>query len=474
MEIKVYLPEAKRSSHWNPFYCDLLVPPLFYHKLAVLMASLFCNYILAYLSGWCYHDGQSDCCPSALFCAPGSDHPAFILIRMPSNSRALYIGKALYFFMYAGLGIFFPFLNVYYKSIGLNGKQIGLIITLGPLIAIFAGPMWGLLGDKLGRLRLLLGIVILGSILSVLGLAMVTTFVTILGVVAVFNFFGCAIQPLVDSYNLSLLGEHRERYSEQRLWGTFGFLASSLFAGSVFEKVGLRYVFPGYALCLGLLLITLIWLPPTPTRMGRAVFKGFSQMLRQPVWIILSIAVVLVMIANNSWVNFLGITVKEMGAKDTLVGLMWSVGAFSEIPVMLFGTRLLRRLGAKRMMATGFLFYGIRLLLYAVMPVPEWVLGINIMQGLSFGFYWLGGVNYVGQITPDHLRATGMSMLASFYNIASVIAGPLIGSAFDSLGSSRLYLLAAVSAWTGLSIFVFGTLHLRRKNTLQAIEKTLS
>jgi PPP family 3-phenylpropionic acid transporter len=364
---------------------------------------------------------------------------------MPPNTRALFIGKVLYFFMFAGLGIFFPFLNVYYKSIGLSGKQIGLIITLGPLLII----------------------VILGSIISVLGLGLVSTFLAILGLAAVFNLFSCAIQPLVDSYNLSLLGTHRERYSEQRLWGTFGFLSSSIFSGSLFERIGLRFVFPAYAFCLGLLLITLIWLPPTTTHMGRTVFKGFTKMLRQPVWIVLSVAVILVMIANNCWVNFLGITVKEMGAKDSLVGWMWSVGAISEIPVMLYGTRLLQRLGAKRMMATGFFFYGVRLILYASMPIPEWVLGINVMQGLSFGFYWLGGVNYVSQITPDHLRATGQSMLASFFNIASVIAGPLIGTAFDTLGSSRMYLLAAVFAWTGLAIFIFGTLHLRRNAALQ-------
>ena len=79
----------------------------------------------------------------------------------------------------------------------------------------------------------------------------------------------------------------------------------------------------------GLLLFT-IWLPPAATRMGRTVFKGFTQMLRQPVWIILSVAVILVMIANNSWLNFLGITVIEMGATDSLVGWMWSVGVISE------------------------------------------------------------------------------------------------------------------------------------------------
>ena len=134
---------------------------------------------------------------------------------------------------------------------------------------------------------------------------------------------------------------------------------------------------------------------------------------------------------------------------------------------MIYGTRLLRKWGAKRVMALGFFFYGARLILYAVMPRPEWVLGINWIQGFSFGFYWVGAVNYVSQITPEHLRATGMSMLTSFFSIASVTAGPLIGSAYDNLGSSRLYLLGALIAWTGLLIFILGTLRLRRTAVLQ-------
>jgi MFS transporter, PPP family, 3-phenylpropionic acid transporter len=390
---------------------------------------------------------------------------------MPSSSRALFIGKAFYFFVYAALGIFVPFLNVYYKEIGLSGTRIGLINTLGPLIAIFAGPMWGLLCDRLGKLRLVLAGAILGAITSVLILGNVTGYLAILVLIAVFNLFACAIIPLIDSYNLTLLGEHRERYSQQRLWGTFGFLASTIFAGSIFERIGLHGVFYGYAICLGLLLATLAapWngeLPPVATRMGRAVFQGFSQMIRQPVWLVLSSAVILVMVANSSWVNFLGITVKGMGANDALVGRMWSVGAISEIPVMLYGTRLLRGWGAKKMIVTGFFFYGVRLLLYAWMPRPEWVFGINLLQGLSFGFYWVGGVNYVSQITPDHLRATGQSLLATFYNIASVTAGPIIGLLFDSLGSSRMYLIAAIVAWSGVLVFTLGTLRLRKKDAL--------
>jgi PPP family 3-phenylpropionic acid transporter len=163
------------------------------------------------------------------------------------------------------------------------------------------------------------------------------------------------------------------------------------------------------------------------------------------------------MFANNSWLNFLGITMKQMGASDGLVGTAWSLGAVAEVPVMWFGIRFIVRLGAKKMIALGFFFYGLRLFLYAIMPNPEWVLAINLLHGLSFGFYWLGGVNYVSQITPEALRATGQSLLATFFNIASLSAGPINGWMFDNYGSSRLYLVAALTAWMGVTLFASAT-----------------
>jgi hypothetical protein len=39
--------------------------------------------------------------------------------------------RLLYFFFYAGMGMFFSFINVYYLEIGLSGVQIGLLSTIG-------------------------------------------------------------------------------------------------------------------------------------------------------------------------------------------------------------------------------------------------------------------------------------------------------------------------------------------------------
>jgi hypothetical protein len=37
---------------------------------------------------------------------------------------------------------------------------------------------------------------------------------------------------------------------------------------------------------------------------------------------------------------------------------------------------------------------------------------------------------------------------------------------FDSLGSSRMYLIAAMVAWSGVLLFTLGTLRIRKKEAI--------
>ena len=253
--------------------------------------------------------------------------------------HSLRVGKSLYFFLFAAIGIFIPFLNVYYReNLNLSGAEIGLLGTLGPLIAIISAPLWGMLNDRIGRMRLLLSIVTIGAMLFAFLVGRMTNFVALMVMVAGFNLFVGAIMPLVDSFNLTLLGERREQYSNQRIWGTLGFLATSTFSGFLFGRIGLTYIFLAYILCLGAFLLSLMRLPRVQGEINRTVFQGLTQMMRQPVWIVLAISVILVMIANNSWINFLGIAIKQMGGSDALIGIAWSMGAFAELPIMWLGS----------------------------------------------------------------------------------------------------------------------------------------
>ena len=77
----------------------------------------------------------------------------------------------MYFIFYTGFGIYLPFINIYYRDIGLSGLEIGLINTLSPLVGMLSAPLWGVLNDRYGKTRVQLAIAVLGSILAGWGIA---------------------------------------------------------------------------------------------------------------------------------------------------------------------------------------------------------------------------------------------------------------------------------------------------------------
>jgi len=55
----------------------------------------------------------------------------------------------VYFFYYMALGAFLPFINLYYRGLGLTGVQIGVLAALPALAASPVALAWGVLADVL-------------------------------------------------------------------------------------------------------------------------------------------------------------------------------------------------------------------------------------------------------------------------------------------------------------------------------------
>lgn len=370
--------------------------------------------------------------------------------------RGLSIIKLLYFFFYAGLGVFIAFLNVYYQSIGLSGTQIGLINTFGPLVGIFGTTLWGMVSDRFGKIRLLLVFASLGVILAVTGLSAAQTFLWILLIACFFSLFHSAIFPLLDSTTLSLLGDRRERYGYYRVWGTIGFIVTSLLAGLVYQRFGLRVMFPAYTVVILAFLVASLGLPNQPIRLGGSLLYGMNQMIRKSAWIIFAASVLLLWVAASGTMAFLSITIKAMGGGEVLIGMAWTIAALVEAPVILLSGALLHRFGAARLLGISFIGYTLRTLLYALMPSPNWVLGINLLHCVSYVPFWIGAVAYANDLAPDNLKATSQGMLFSIMSLASVGGAMLSGLLYDSIGPPGLFKVltgfccaALLLFWTG-------------------------
>ncbi|XP_063381946.1 major facilitator superfamily domain-containing protein 6 [Cydia fagiglandana] len=64
--------------------------------------------------------------------------------------------KTFYFFFYSAFGSLFPLMGVYFKQMGMNAGQCGLLIGTRPFVEFLSAPFWGGLADRWRKGRTLL------------------------------------------------------------------------------------------------------------------------------------------------------------------------------------------------------------------------------------------------------------------------------------------------------------------------------
>lgn len=64
--------------------------------------------------------------------------------------------KTFYFFFYSAFGSLFPLMGVYFKQMGMNPGQCGLLIGIRPFVEFLSAPFWGSYADRCKKGKLLL------------------------------------------------------------------------------------------------------------------------------------------------------------------------------------------------------------------------------------------------------------------------------------------------------------------------------
>src|SRR4051812_1334028 len=93
----------------------------------------------------------------------------------PAPQPSMTIPKLFYFCNFAAMAAIMPFLALYYKQVGLTGREIGLVASLSPLVSLLAAPLWGGLADATQQHRRLLFLAISGFLAAVLALSFAHT-----------------------------------------------------------------------------------------------------------------------------------------------------------------------------------------------------------------------------------------------------------------------------------------------------------
>jgi PPP family 3-phenylpropionic acid transporter len=363
--------------------------------------------------------------------------------------QSLLTPKVFYFFWFTALGVYAPFITLYYQKRGLDLSQIGLLLALPGITQIVAGPLWGLLADALHLHRKLLPLVIIGTIIPITLIGVLDSFWPILLLAACSAIFSVPIAALSDTATLTLLGERREQYGAQRVWGAIGWGLSSIISGVIVRQFGLGimfWIFP--VVGCGAVLASLRL--PGAELVDSHVLGTARSLLRDTRWIRFLFCSLLIGCSASLMHGFLSIYLAQLGAGTDQIGLAYTIASISEMPVMALAPLVLRRWGARPLLVCAGLAYALRLTIYILAPSPEWALGAQLLHGFCFAAMWTAGVHEAQRLALPGLAATAQSLFSTaLFGVAVVIANTIGGVIYQNMGSTVLFASAAVLALIG-------------------------
>lgn len=360
-----------------------------------------------------------------------------------SSFGALAASYALYF---GAVGITLPFLPEYLRRQQLSASQVGVLLAIGPALTLVAPPLWGQLADRLGRPGRVFAAAALGAGLACLPLGLASGFGALFAALALYATFASALTVLIDAQAVRFVARQGGSYARLRLFGSLGFVVSSLAFGKLVGVIDVRTVaVPGVLLALAGLwaAATLGRAPSEPLGGPKPSLRAGLGLAKNPQVLRLLLAGALHWVACAPYHATFSLYATDLKLSALTVGLAASVGVVSELTVMALWQRLGARHPTRLVLAVAFLASAGRWWGMAAASTELALAGLACVHGLTFGAFYICAVELLAREVPDTLRASGQALfVACVFGLGGLVGNLLAGLGYGLLGGAALFALA--------------------------------
>jgi MFS family permease len=376
--------------------------------------------------------------------------------KSESRRRDLWLARLYYFTAMGGTGFIAPYLNLFFVRVGLSGTDIGLVAAVGSVAALVAAPVWASRSRTWRHPRAMLQLALTLVALSYLWLNAQRLFWGIALVMALRALVGSGISPLSDSLALAVTGANKTGFGSVRIWASLGWIFSVLVSGWLIERTGFVAAFIGQCLIIitGVFVLfpmgTQYWQDGSTGKKTTDLRVVIRDLLTNRPMVGLGLMLAVIGIGNSGVGQFETVYLSQLGAQDSLLGVAGMLSAVVEVPCMLWADRLSRRHGPHRLLLAAMWMTALLRGMVLVFPSVLTIMAERALGGISFSFYAVSLVNFIGEQTAPDQTGTALALCnVTLVSLIGVIGSPLAGTAFDAVGARWLYAIAAVGYLIG-------------------------
>lgn len=374
-------------------------------------------------------------------------------LQHPRRLRSFVV---LYVLMYAAFGVASPFWPRFFETRGMSPEQIGLLLGLGTIVRLIAGPVAARVADRLQQLRHVLAAAAALAACLALGLPWAGGFWILLIVRLCHE---AALTPTTSLADALTLGASKPRapsgmgfeYGWVRGSASAAFVFGTLVAGQVITWTALTSI----AWMQGVLLIgtvaSTMLLPDPDNKADAAPEPSSFSALRELVGIVVFRRMVLIaaLVFGSHAMHdaFAVIRWHAVGISPTTISALWSEAVVAEVLVfVLIGPRLVDKLGPGGAAAIAAMAAILRWIVMASSTNLGALAIVQPLHGMTFALLHLACMRLIGVAVPQHLAATGQAIYALGPGLLTALLTLSSGMLYARLGASGFLLMALLSA----------------------------
>ncbi len=389
-------------------------------------------------------------------------------------------------------GVAGSFASAFLLARGYSNAEIGIILAVGNILAVFLQPLIADLADRSKKLSLI-GVTQLSAVLlmvlTLLLFVMKQKSGALWAVYVLIMAWMTTLQPLFNSlaFKLEETGVHIN-FGACRSVGSLAYAVLCAFLGTLVEAKGVG-VLPVSGEIVLLMLLASLWV--TKTQFDRMIreksvssatpFGGECEQLtstaseieeeinlalfvkRNKLFVILNLAVIGVFFSNSILNSFMLQIVEGVGGTSEDMGRIFSVMAFLEIPALFFFDKIKERFSCQLILKFAAICFTLKVLIIYLAESVTMIYVAHLLQTFSFGLFLPAIVSFIGEVMAKGEAVKGQALYTVMVTVSSMLASVLGGIMLDVSGPGLMLLVSTAATGLGALVLVLIVDRIKKK-----------
>ena len=363
-----------------------------------------------------------------------------------------YLFALFYLIIFGALGGMYPYINAYLQSNqGFTGAQIGTYTFCTLMIAMFIVPIWGILGDKTRKYRLLLLISLGASVVAAFAYSLATGYMMVMITGIILEVVRSGTIPLSDVQAVNFTTKNNGNYGTIRSMGSLGYVLGSVLVGLVVGKGDYSKMFIIYIALLLLAFAIAFTFPNEKIEKEEKKEKepkqkgGFFSVITNKNFIFLCLIALMTTVLMESVNGYAAIhMLNKLNGPNNSPTLFTIATALPEILLLGAIGALLNKTGYKKIFLFNAIILVVRYILYAFSPNIYVFLAASLVHCVGTAIHTVGNLGYLRNAIPENNYGTAVTLYNSVVSIGRAVYGLVFGYVMDWFGTSVIFLAAAI------------------------------